>query len=314
MSEDEIVNETESLGDFLRDARKKQNISLEDARDSTKLSLPILKYIESNDFENMPAEAFCRGFYVMYAKYLQLDHTEVLARYLDARGLSPTPAPKQSKPPVSNSVQFSSYAEPSSVSPRAGLAVFFLLCLAIIVGTCWYVGWNPIDFINAQLNPSQNNAPQSSPSLAKETPEKTATTTEVMEASTKEAVIVETVMPVIELKEDAINNNGVAVQTDYAINTDEVTPTTHKTLATTLYHLELTFQSTGTLTATLEDGFFMDRDYFTGQTLQWDVQKSILLDMPEAIDVSIQLNGTELPLPEAENGRRLLSLPEDYLN
>ena len=301
MSEDEIVNETESLGEFLRDARKKQNISLEDARDSTKLSLPILRCIESNDFENMPAEAFCRGFYVMYAKYLQLDHTEVLARYLDARGLSPTtPIPKQSKPPVSNSRQFSSYAEPSSVSPRAGLAVFFLLLLGIIVGTCWYMGWNPINFINTQLNPQQNSAPQSSPSLTNETPEGTSIP-EGVETITKKTVIVETVMPVIEIKEDVINN-------------DEGTLKTHETFATTLYHIELTFRSTGTLTATLDDGFSMDRDYFTGQTLQWDVQKSILLDMPEAIDVSIQMNGIELPLPQAVNGRRLLSLPEDYLN
>ena len=299
MSEDEIVNETESLGEFLRDARKKQNISLEDARDSTKLSLPILRYIESNDFENMPAEAFCRGFYVMYAKYLQLDHAEVLARYLDARGLSPTPVPQQAMPPVSNSGQFSSYAEPSNVSPRAGLMVFFLLLIAIVVGTCGYMGWNPIDFINAQLNPSQNSVPQPSPSLAEDIPaEPTATV----------AVLVEPVKLVAAIQEEEVTYNKNAMEPS------EVATETEVAVAATLYHISLTFLSTGTLTTTLDGGFVMDRDYFTGQTLQWQVQKSIILDMPEAIDVRIELNGIELPLPEAVNGRRLLSLPEDYLN
>ena len=48
--------------------------------------------------------------------------------------------------------------------------------------------------------------------------------------------------------------------------------------------------------------------------MEWDVEKSILLEMPEEIDASILLNGTELSLPAPVNGRRLLSLPEDILN
>lgn len=287
MSEDEIDNKTESLGTFLRDTRKKHNISLTDAHNETRLSLPILKSIESNDFENMPAEAFSRGFYVLYAKYLKLDPEEILGRYLDARGILPNPLKKQSKPPVSNSEQFSSYAAPPNVSPRAGLVVFTLLFLVIIAGTCWYAGWNPVSYIITQLSPPQENVVLPSQPLAKET-------AEAEEAETKEAAIVETVVPVAET-------------TGYEADTVEAT-------AAAPYNLQLTFQSAGTLTVTLDDDFSMDRDYVIGQTLQWGVQKAIILDMPEAIEVTMKLNGIEIPLPEPTNGRRVLSIPEDFLN
>jgi len=42
--------------------------------------------------------------------------------------------------------------------------------------------------------------------------------------------------------------------------------------------------------------------------------EKIILDMPETLSGTLSLNGIEIPLPVAENGRRLLSLPEDLLD
>ncbi|RUM42415.1 MAG: hypothetical protein DSY80_07190, partial [Desulfocapsa sp.] len=80
------------------------------------------------------------------------------------------------------------------------------------------------------------------------------------------------------------------------------------------YHLDILFHTNGILTVTLDNGFFIDKEFKNGQTLQWDVQQSILLDMPETVDATIHMNDIEIPLPETENGRRILSLPEDLLN
>ena len=87
-----------------------------------------------------------------------------------------------------------------------------------------------------------------------------------------------------------------------------------KTPAVTLYNLQVTFQNSGTLKVTMDDGFVLDKHFSAGETLQWEVTKKILLDMPETARGKLSLNGIEIPLPAAENGRRKLSLPEDLLD
>jgi len=92
------------------------------------------------------------------------------------------------------------------------------------------------------------------------------------------------------------------------------TETVEEVVVPAPYHLEIYFRNSGTLTATLDQGFFIDKEFQSDQTLQWDVQESIILDMPASIDATIRMNGIEIPLPNVENDRRLLSLPEDLLN
>ena len=87
-----------------------------------------------------------------------------------------------------------------------------------------------------------------------------------------------------------------------------------KAPAVTLYNLQVTFQNSGTLKVTKDDGFVLDKHFSAGETLHWEVTKNIILDMPETVKGKLNLNGIEIPLPAAENGRRKLSLPEDLLD
>lgn len=273
MSEEEIENETQTLGALFRDTRRSKNLALDDARDATKISKPILVAMEADDYDSMPAVAFCRGFYVIYADFLNLDSDKVLARYLEAKGMSPTPTKDYSAPPISKSGKFSNYAEPSAISPRSGATILLLVCFAAIIGVCWYLNWNPISYINAKLTPTQQTTPSPPPQ-------------NVVEQAVE--------MPPVIIAEDTTAPEEATEEGSY--------------------HLAITFRSNGTLTVTLDNGIYIDKQYVDGETLEWDVKKSILLEMPEEIDASIILNGTELPLPSPTNGRRLLSLPEDILN
>ena len=295
MSEKVSKQEAQTLGEFLKATREAGNLSLDDAQDSTKITLKVLKAIERDDFSCMPAEAFCRGFYVMYAKFLKLDPEVVLGRYLEARGLPPVSANTQSTPPVRKSGQFRNYAEPSAISPIMSSILVLFIMLAVFIGGCWYFNWNPIDYLNSKLDSAQTKGQQEEVVMpAAPTPDLTP---ELPLQQVEEEVVTE-VIPVEESVETT------ATQTE----------TVEEVVVPAPYHLEIYFRNSGTLTATLDQGFFIDKEFQSDQTLQWDVQESIILDMPASIDATIRMNGIEIPLPNVENDRRLLSLPEDLLN
>lgn len=298
MSEKETIQNPQTLGEFLKETRKASNLSLNDAQESTKITMKVLRAIECDDFSSMPAEAFCRGFYVMYAKFLKLDHELVLERYLEIRGLPPLTSKMQSTPPVRKSGRFSNYAEPSPVSPLMSFVFAFFVLLAAIIAGCWYFSWNPIDYLNSQLDSIQTGEQQ------------------IEVASLAPVVIVEdSLTPETETIPEPETN--LQIPEDTSLESDVVQEeliTTEEVTTPTPYHLEIFFRNSGTLSATLDNGFLIDNQFQNGQTLQWEVKESIMLDMPEEIDAIIRMNGIEIVLPEVENGRRLLSLPEDLLN
>ena len=299
MSEKDTEQKFQTLGEFLKKSRKAANLSLEDAQDSTKITLAVLKAIEKDDFSSMPAEAFCRGFYVMYAKFLNLDHEEVLSRYLEARGLPPVASNIQSTPPVRKSGQFSNYAEPSSISPLMSSIFALAILLIVIIGGCWYFSWNPVDYINNKLDAMGDKGQQES--VLAEDPAPALNSEPAIEKEAEPAREQELSQPLT----SNIAEDNTPLQEE-AVLGEETAPAP--------YHLEILFQTNGILTVTLDNGFFIDKEFKNGQTLQWDVQQSILLDMPETVDARIQMNGIEIPLPETKNGQRILSLPEDLLN
>ena len=304
MSENIIERETQTLGEFLKATRQAAKVSLDDAQNSTKITLKVLKAMEQDDFSCMPAEAFCRGFYMMYAKFLQLDPEVVLSRYLEARGLPPISAKVQSTPPVRRSGQFSNYAEPSSISPLMSSIFALFIFLAVIVGGCWYFNWNPIDYLNSKLDSIQTNGQL----------EEVVTTPPIQPPATTPAPVLspEPELPEQVVEEIIVEEALIEESTD--MNETEEKTAVGEAVAPAPYHLEIYFRNNGTLTATLDQGFFIEKNFQNGQTLQWEVQESIVIDMPDSVDATIRMNGIEIHLPEVENGRRLLSLPEDLLN
>ena len=151
MSQKDTQPSTQTLGAFLRDHREKLHLSLEDATESTKISLPILRAIEEDNYERMPAEAFCRGFYSMYAEFLQLKPEEILTRYLESRGQSSQVSQNQARPPIKKSRHFSSYAEPAAFSPATSLSMLLLAFFVVIIGICWYFNWSPMQYFDTQF-------------------------------------------------------------------------------------------------------------------------------------------------------------------
>jgi flagellar biosynthesis protein FlhG len=88
-----ITPDTEFTGELLHAVRVSKGIDLREISQSTKIGAYYLRYIEADEFSELPAPVYVRGFVTELAKYLKLDHEQVsrtylarYRRYLEERG------------------------------------------------------------------------------------------------------------------------------------------------------------------------------------------------------------------------------------
>jgi cytoskeleton protein RodZ len=103
-----MVDESETLGSYLKNQRESKKISLREVAKNTRVREHILKAIEEDRYELLPPYTYVKGFLSAYARYLKLDESEVLLRYervLKGEPVAPPlaelpkPAPPPPKPP-----------------------------------------------------------------------------------------------------------------------------------------------------------------------------------------------------------------------
>jgi hypothetical protein len=78
----EIAQEIEWRGQFLRKVREARRISIEEMSSITKVSKTYILSIEEENFPKLPAPVFMRGFVAQMAKVLRLPHEQVAAAYM----------------------------------------------------------------------------------------------------------------------------------------------------------------------------------------------------------------------------------------
>jgi cytoskeletal protein RodZ len=304
MSNKDTQEKTQSLGAFLREHREQKGASLTEVTEVTKISLPVLKAIEEDKYDRLPAEPFSRGFYSLYADFLELDPKKIIERYEASTGQEKNSRKKQANPPVKKNQRFTNYAEPSSISPATSMTIFTAVCLIIVAGICWYFNWTPGDYIDTKLIPPQPPMEQQQTQPVQQVP--TGSSSENKSApdiTNKEETVPPETFPVTVLSE-----TNDEMSEELPKETQAASP------AGAPYHLEIHFSNSGTLKVTLDDGFVLNKHFSAGETLQWKVEEKIILDMPETISGTLRLNGIDVPLPKTKNGRRILSLPEDLLD
>ncbi len=76
----------ESLGQYFRRAREHKGWTLEEAAVKTRILSPFLKAVEEDNYEQLPAEVFAKGFVRSYGQLLGLPDMEVLAKFEESGG------------------------------------------------------------------------------------------------------------------------------------------------------------------------------------------------------------------------------------
>jgi cytoskeleton protein RodZ len=69
------------FGAWLKARRQEKNISLEEIAAVTKVHISQFKMMEEDQWTELPAPAFVRGFLLCYSRHINLDDDEVLKRY-----------------------------------------------------------------------------------------------------------------------------------------------------------------------------------------------------------------------------------------
>ncbi|MFC1888377.1 RodZ domain-containing protein [Thermodesulfobacteriota bacterium] len=69
------------IGECLRKIREEKSLSIEEISRITKISKRYLTAIENDDFEQLPAPTFARGFIRAYANFVGIDSEEIVQKY-----------------------------------------------------------------------------------------------------------------------------------------------------------------------------------------------------------------------------------------
>ncbi len=70
-----------SLGEYLKAEREKRGLTIEQTASATKIGLKVLKQLEADQYADLPALPFVRGFVKNYGKFLGLDGEKLLQEY-----------------------------------------------------------------------------------------------------------------------------------------------------------------------------------------------------------------------------------------
>ena len=80
MADDQDSSQS-TLGEFLRHERERRGITIEQVASATKISVRLLHLLESDQYVELPAKPFVRGFVNSYCRFIGIDPKEVLIRY-----------------------------------------------------------------------------------------------------------------------------------------------------------------------------------------------------------------------------------------
>jgi cytoskeletal protein RodZ len=274
MVNDPSSSDTESLGQFLQRQRTEKGVELHEVAEETKIPPGTLRAMESGDFSALPADAFARGFYSIYARLLGLDVDSVLARYVKERGFSPMNYKSIVQTPSRLGETVSPMAERPLITPLSIFGFSLVVIVLVITGICWYLSWNPANFLSEQLR-----------SFGKE--------------------------PAVEQKKSGTTTSESPVSAPGAIANEQASDNGQKRgdVITSKYTLQAEFQDPTKVTVNVDEEFPEELTFSAGQTHSWNAKGSIVLALPPTTKTRLTLNGVVIPLPEPVDGFITVSVP-----
>ena len=89
-----------ALGEHLRQERELRGVDLEEVSRVTRIPRSTLEALEGDVLERLPGRAYIVGYLRVYAAAVGLDPEELLLRYQEETGETPTMAPAPRPPPA----------------------------------------------------------------------------------------------------------------------------------------------------------------------------------------------------------------------
>jgi cytoskeleton protein RodZ len=272
----------ETLGQFLQRQRTEKGVDLLEVAEETRIPPGTLKAMENGDYAALPADAFARGFYSIYSRFLNLDGGTILERYTKERSATLKHHKKTAQPPLKLGETVSPMAERPLITPFSMLSFGLVLLVLITISICWFFSWNPANFLSEKLR-----------SFGKTTAVEQRTETGAPLGSQSSASdATKTLLPGRDIKGQALDAGQNAAG-----------PNAGK------FALQAEFQEPTKVTVTVDEEFPAELTFPAGQTHNWHAKNSIILALPPNTKTRLTLNGAVLPLPGPVNGYITVSIP-----
>ncbi len=280
MKNDNASEEFETLGALFRRLRLERSLEIKDVAEETRIPPKTIRAMEMDEYDRLPAPAFARGFYTLYAGMLDLDQSEIVRRYYEERkennvakptGKLPAPSWQQHK-------NIGTMAERPSLTPGSIIGSALLVLLLLVSGIFWYIGYNPAKHISQWLRNFQEKPVIEVQSTTERTPvDKEIPTVQIPDSN---------------IGEPAPPGSGVTV------------------VENSRYQLAAEFSSSTRLQVTIDDGEPQDVSVAADTIKTWQAEEKIILQLPAQTKAEIYLNGESLPLPAASDDKITISIPE----
>lgn len=293
-----------SLGEYIRETRTNLGFDLITVAEKTKISIKILQAIEDNDFVALPAEAFARGFYVLYAKTLTLDPAEVLQMYTLERPNQHKSGNISTLPKSKAAREVGHMAERPTFVPFSFFGLILLLLLLLGGVLCWYFSWNPAIYLSQKLRNLEQN------------PQRIE---QVLE-SRFESDIPEPIFKVARWQKARQNTHqnlfkfsspsnatAAVMQTGMPKDFPPITAQTSK------YFIDAEFSEATKLTLAIDDLPEQILFFKNGESISWKATEKFVITLPGTTRTKLTLNDTFYDLPQQHNGSITISLPEHLL-
>ena len=156
MSEDTDEQQTaadQRVGEYLRRKREEAGLTEADICERTRIAPAILRAMENSNYPALPAHAFARGFYALYAKALGLNDEKIVNRYGDERRLTAgSPDENSSGPAIYAGSETHRMATPGRARPLVTLLVLLVILGLIAAILCWHFEVNPVTTIRDKMH------------------------------------------------------------------------------------------------------------------------------------------------------------------
>ena len=273
--------EYESLGSLFRRLRMERSLDISDVSEETRIPAKTIRAIEMDEYDKLPAPAFARGFYSLYAKMLDLDENEIIARYYNERSSSAGKLTSKMPSPSWQHTNIGTMAERPSLTLGSLIGSALLVTLLLIAGIFWYVGYNPATHISQWIRSFQDDP--------------VYTEQQTAEVEDTEPTVLESEPELDEqrqVEETLANQSGVTV------------------VRASKYQLAAEFPFDTQLTISVDGGEARDILISADTIETWYAENSIVLELLPETKAEMYLNGELLTLPPAENDKITISIPE----
>ncbi|MGB3209117.1 MAG: helix-turn-helix domain-containing protein [Desulforhopalus sp.] len=290
-----------SLGEYLRETRINLGLHLETVAEETKVPPKSLQAIEENNFNALPAEAFARGFYVLYAKKLELDPEDILQMYMKERPNQNRSRNRAIPAPSRMAEEVNTMAERPSFMPFSFFGLVLLLLFLFGGFLCWYFSWNPATYLSQKLRSLEQN-PRGFEQVLESR----------LGSSQKESIFD---VAQVQTSRKNMPRNLFNLSSPSTARAAMVQPTTHQNVPaisaqTAAYTLHAEFREETKLTLALDDLPERTLSFTPGDSITWRAKEKVVITLPGTTRTRVSLNDVPMRLPEQHQGSITISLPE----